>query len=227
MFAASAAVMTLGVRAAAALGVLVATVTIWVVRLGYDGYVYVSGLGAEGAPTAAAYNTALLCLGLGGILLAATFASRVADAGWRPLLASTARPSLVVAAACFVVASRVPCTAGCPTPASASFTATDAVHLTAAIVGFVLVCVAMLVVAGTETRRPARAGAVASLVLVAGCSATGGLLALGEVEQQFGAWLEFAAMTVAVLWFVAHVSAAPLATPVSDLRRRPADTEIR
>lgn len=202
-----------------ALGSLTSVTAIWLLRFAFTGTVYVSGLGAQGESTAGLFNTALLTLGVSGVLLAlslrhverrnprpvapraASLAHRMNGSVWQLLTAS---------GFLFVVASRVPCSRGCPVPGSADFTFADAVHLTAAISGFVLACLAMLIVASTSRRGSVRVTALVACVLVAATSSTGGLLALFAPDGHVGAWLEFAAMTLAVLWLVTYVSSRTL-----------------
>ncbi len=187
-----------------AFAILASTVAIWLLRIDYDGYVYVSGLGATGQATANAFNLALLGLGLGGVALAAVV--RLRQPLPAPRSAHLIWASLLCSGACFVVASRVPCSAGCPVPGTAEFTLSDAVHLTAAIIGFVLACLAMLCVAVSPGPRSARRIAIASCAVVGGLSAAGGLLALVSPEAGVGAWFEFAAMTAAVCWLVLYAA---------------------
>jgi hypothetical membrane protein len=186
------------------LGVLSSTAAIWLIRIVHEGHVYVSGLGADGAPESAAFNTALLSLGISGVLLSLVVQAR---ADWRHRrLGATVWALLFVAGLCFAVASRIPCSAGCPIPGTASFGAQDAIHLSAAILGFVLVCLAMLVVGIAATRASVRLSGVLGCVLVTVFSSAGGLLALARSASSAGAWLEFIAMTVGVCWLVVVTS---------------------
>ncbi|MFA5606195.1 MAG: hypothetical protein WDA07_03245 [Leucobacter sp.] len=199
--------------AVGAAATVLALVVIWGLRLlgGHD--VYVSGLGAEGMPTAPAFNLFLGVLGGGGLAIALGGLVRVyleprlrATSGVRGVAETLAWPTLALASACFVLASVTPCSTGCPVPGSASFTTADALHLSAAITGFVLVCVAMLLVVCTTLSLRERGVAAFSLAGVSGTSASGGLLALAGAGAGVGALLEFAAMTLGVLWAAVHAA---------------------
>jgi len=210
---------------------LVALSAIWVARVLLDRDVYVSQLGAPSEPTAAVFNTALLVLGIGGVLVAgASHLSAPArasgpasgpapgaargraggDAGGRTGMARRAvgawsvSATLGLAGAAFVVASRVTCTDGCPVPLTAGSTVQDLVHVSAAAAGFAAAAWAMLQVGWSRGRVPAgvrRVSRVAA-VGVAQCSASGGLLSVAAYRTDVGALLEFAAMSIGVLWLV-------------------------
>ncbi len=117
--------------------------------------------------------------------------------------------TLVFAGAAFVVASRVTCTDGCPVPLTAGSTVQDLVHVSAAAAGFAAAAWAMLQVGWswgqgrlggvpTGVRWASRVAAAA----VALCSAAGGLMSVAAYRTDVGALLEFAAMSIAVLWLV-------------------------
>ena len=119
-----------------------AIVLIWALRGQVDRAVYVSELGADGEPTAALFEVALLLVVLGGACVA--WAGRGVRSSVRLLGAWTVSTSIGVAAALFLVASQVPCTAGCPLPVGPSATLQDAIHTSSAVLAFAAACVAML-----------------------------------------------------------------------------------
>lgn len=167
-------------------------------RLAFDGDTYVSGLGADGVPTAAAFNTALALVAVAGACAAAgLFRVRAAREliAWWPLWAS-----LAVASACFGIASVVTCTLGCPLPLSAQAQPQDLVHTTAAVVGFAFVGLGIL--QSLRLPAPYPALAVPSLALVVGASAIGAGLALLRVAPGVGGWLELLATAAGLLWLV-------------------------
>ncbi|MGO2659942.1 DUF998 domain-containing protein [Mycetocola reblochoni] len=183
-----------------------ATGVIWTGRAITGRSVYVSELGAAEAATATAFNAALLALGAGVIAVAAASRHQT-GATARRTRRWTVRLLLLGTGAAFAVASRVPCSAGCPVPGSTAFTATDAVHLSAAVAGFALAGLAMIVTAATPGRRLLRLSSLVAVALMALAAAAGGLLSLQGSFLALGATLEFVAMTVAVAWFVPYVSA--------------------
>ncbi|MEJ5945323.1 DUF998 domain-containing protein [Pseudokineococcus basanitobsidens] len=189
-------------RAAAGLGALTALAALavlWVARLQVDGEgVYVSQLGADGMPTAAAFNTALLALAVGGGLVAWSVRGHRAC---EPLL-RTWSTSATLAAAClaFAAASRVTCTAGCPVPLTTGATAQDLVHTSSAVVGFGAAAWAMLQVGWSACSRALRRASRGAAAAVGGAAAAGGLLSVAGLGTDVGAALEHLATTVAVLW---------------------------
>lgn len=204
---------------AAALGAalaLAALAGIWVLRSAAGRTLYVSELGGDGEATAVGFAWALAAVAAAGLLLGG---SRVLAP-----LAPVTRASLLVggclvlAGVGFAVATAYPCTSGCPVPGSMEHTVRDTVHLTAAIAGFALVSIAMLTEAIAGRRRRDRAIAWGALVGVAVVAGIGGLLALARVALAFGAWCEFFAMSIAILWCAA--TALPrLSRAVSSARR--------
>jgi hypothetical protein len=217
-------------RQVAALGgtalVLSGLVIIWLARATVTVTIYVSELGATGQPTAAAFEIALLCIACGGLLIAASsreLRSRVAWlAVWLPAT------SLAVGSACFVAASQVTCTAGCPVPILDPTSAPqDLIHTVLAVFGFAAACLAMLQVGFVPNVPTLSRVSIASCVAVATITITGGLLAILRFDSSIGAWLEFAGMTIAIGWVaafgvllaVAHPSAraAVVSDPSGDL----------
>lgn len=153
-------------------------------------------MGAPDLPTAATFEIALLLVAAGG--------TAIAVGAWqvRTRLLRALRPSLAIllAAACFALASQVTCTAGCPLPVGPAFSWQDLVHTTAAVLGFAAACVAMLQLS-TARERPA----VARLSLVAGIAVAvvagaGAILSLLRLWLGLGGTLEFVATAIAVLW---------------------------
>lgn len=166
------------------------------ISIGTSRWVYVSEMGAPDLPTAGAFRIALLLVAAGGTLIAVgAWSVRV-----RLLRAVRPAAAILLAAACFALASQVTCTAGCPLPVGRAFSWQDLIHTSAAVLGFTAACVAMLQLA-TAQAHPALArlslGAGIAVALVAG---TGGILSLLRVWLQLGGTLEFVATAIAVLW---------------------------
>ncbi len=174
---------------------------IWGSRLTVPRSLYVSELGADGEPTARAFEGALLLLvvGAGAIAWAGR---RIRSRAW--LLRRWAPSiSLWVSAAGFLLASQVPCTSGCPLPLGDTFSVQDLVHTVAAVVSFAAACVAMLQMAVADGRRELAIisfGAGSSVAVIA---AAGGILSLLRVGTDLGSVLELIATTVAMLWLAA------------------------
>lgn len=180
-------------------------------------FVYVSGLGAQGSPTAEWFRYGFVCVvvGLAGV---AWILRDVRSRGplldlWRP-----AR-SLLVATGCFLVASQVNCSAGCPlafTPAAAP---RDAVHIIAAVLGFAAGAWAMLQLATATDRWMPRISAVCG-VLVAVIAGAGGLLSVFGTNTDLGSTLEFIATGIGLAWLVTmtvvHVWQGPAAATLPD-----------
>jgi hypothetical protein len=166
------------------------------ISIGTSRWVYVSEMGAPDLPTAGAFEVALLLVAAGGALIAA--------GAWpvraRLLRALPPAGAILLAAACFALASQVTCTAGCPLPVGPAFSWQDLIHTSAAVLGFAAACLAMLQLA-TVRGRPGVArlslGAGVAVALVAG---TGGILSLLQVWLRVGGTLEFVATAIAVLW---------------------------
>jgi hypothetical protein len=106
---------------------------------------------------------------------------------------------------CFAVASQVTCTATCPVPlVDPRSTPQDLVHTTFAVLGFAAACYAMLQVAFSRRRPRIARFSLVSCIAVGVISGAGGLLALVHVAVDFGSWLEFAGMTVAIAWLATY-----------------------
>ncbi|MCC4248539.1 MULTISPECIES: DUF998 domain-containing protein [Microbacterium] len=170
---------------------------IWLSRLWDPSVHYVSQLGATGMPTAPVFNSALLLLGMAAVLVDRALLHRpyVYVAGW-PIAAT-----LVVCGACFAVASVVTCSPGCPVPFTPGALPQDLIHITAAVLGFVLAIVAMAQVSALRRRPWMRAASLVTLVAVGLTSFTGAMLAVFRGDTVLGGNLEFTAATLAIAWF--------------------------
>lgn len=176
---------------------------IWAARLTVSHPVYVSELGAQGAPTARPFAVALLCIAAGGFSIALASGHIRSSAPvlnrWAPAI------TLAFAAVCFVVASQVTCTEYCPVPlVDPRSTAQDLIHTVTAVLGFAGACYAMLQVAfATSVPRVARFSLL-SCVAVAVITIIGGMLAIVHVATDVGAWLELSGTTVAIAWLAVY-----------------------
>ena len=180
--------------------VLAALAIIWIARLTVTRDVYVSELGAQGEPTAHAFQVALLLIVAGGSLIA--FAGRAVRSRLRLLGAWTPAVSLWIASGFFLVASQVTCTSGCPVPYGPRFTWQDLTHIVCAVIAFVAACWAMLQTSFAQGHKVLARLSLASSILVAVLAGTGGLLSLFRFQQGFGSRLEFIATTIAIAWLV-------------------------
>ncbi|GHH38729.1 DUF998 domain-containing protein [Lentzea cavernae] len=178
------------------ISVCVSLVIIWAAKAGVDRTIYVSGLGADGEPTAGAFEVALLLLVAGGYAVAwALRAAALGAAGrWTPSL------SVVISSSLFLVASQVPCTYGCPVPLGDTFTWQDLTHVVSAVAGFSFAALAMVQVSVADTHPALRRLSRACGVLVAVIAAAGGVSCLLDVRTDIGSLLEFAATTVGMGW---------------------------
>lgn len=189
-------------RALAAIGgsvlVGVALTIIWIARLSVDRVLYVSGLGADGEPTAGWFELALLLLVAGGFAVAWAARGLRATAPW--LSIGSPSLSVAIASSLFLVASQVPCTTGCPLPVGPTFTWQDLVHTTVAVLAFAVAAFAMLqasFVAGRRTLRILSLGAGISTAVIA---AAGGILSLLQFRTDVGSILELVATTIGMGW---------------------------
>jgi hypothetical protein len=180
--------------------VMFALAIIWVARISVGRDVYVSELGATGMPTARWFEAALLLIVAGGALIG--YAARALRS--RPLVFTAWIPavSLWVASGCFLVASQVTCTAGCPVPYGPSFTWQDFIHTTLAVLAFAAACWAMVQIAFASGHRSIATMSLVAAITVAVVAGAGGLLSLLQFQANFGSRLEFLATTVALLWLV-------------------------
>ena len=180
--------------------VVVALVIIWSARLTIPRDLYVSELGAQGMPTAASFQIALLLIVAGGTAVA--WSGRHVRSSVRILSAWTPAVSLWIACGFFLFASQVTCTSGCPLPYGPSFTWQDFSHTLAAVLAFAAACWAMLQTSFAREHRVLAGLSLALGVLVAVIAATGGILSLVRWQQGFGSQLEFVATTLAIFWLV-------------------------
>ena len=179
------------------LAAFVSATLIWVCRLWEPGVQYVSQLGATAMPTAPLFNLALLLLAIAAVLVDRALVARGGGyvVGWP--VATT----LLFCGLCFGVASVVTCSPGCPIPFTPAALPQDLVHITFAVVGFVLAIVAMGQVAAVRRRPWMRTASVVTLITVGVTSFTGAVIALFRGDTVFGGNLEFTAATVAIAWF--------------------------
>lgn len=208
---------------AAALGgsllVVAALALIWGARLTIPRELYVSELGAEGMPTAAVFEIALLLIVVGGSAVA--WAGRSIRSSVRVLSAWTPAVSLWVGCALFLFASQVTCTSGCPLPYGSTFNWQDFLHTLAAVLAFGAACWAMLQTSFAKS-HPVLAGlSMTTGILVAVIAGTGGLFSLFRFQVELGSRMEFVATTLAIAWLVvvgvvlAVRAARPVPAPVT------------
>jgi hypothetical protein len=196
--------------------VLASLAIIWTARLGIPRELYVSEMGAEGEPTAAWFERALLLLVAGSAAIAwagRRIRTRVPVLRWWP-----PSMSLAIASALFLVASQVTCTTGCPVPRfGPDLSWQDLGHVTAATLAFAFAAWTMLQCAFAVGHRAIRRFSLVAAVSVAGISATGGLMSVFDFYAWFGSRLEFVATTIGIAWVAVYGIA--LALP-----RRPVPT---
>ncbi len=183
-----------GVGAGAA---FVSAALIWVCRVWEPSVHYVSQLGATGMPTAPLFNAALMLLAIAAVLVDRALRGDrgIYRVGWP--VATT----LLLCGLCFGVASAVTCSPGCPVPFTDGSLPQDLIHITFAVIGFVLAIVAMGQVSALRRRPWMRAASVLSLVAVGATSLTGAMIALFRGDTVLGGNLEFTAATLAIAWF--------------------------
>ncbi len=186
---------------------------IWAARLTVDHPVYVSELGAMGAPTAHPFAVALLSIAAGGFAIALASGHIRSSAPvlnrWAPAI------TLAFAAVCFVVASQITCTAYCPVPlVNPQSTVQDLVHTVTAVLGFAGACYAMLQVAFASAVPRVARFSLLSCVAVAAITIVGGMLAIVHVATDVGSWLELIGTTVAIAWLAVY-SLTLVRVPVS------------
>jgi hypothetical protein len=178
--------------------VLGALTIIWVTRLAVPRAVYVSELGADGEPTARIFEFALVTLVIGASAIAWAGRRIRSDAWllrrWAPSV------SLWVGAAGFLLASQVPCTAGCPLPLGNTFSVQDLVHTLAAVISFGAACAAMVQCAFAVGRRRLASISLGAGVSVAVIAGAGGILSLLRFGTDVGSALELLATTAAIMW---------------------------
>lgn len=170
----------------------IALTIIWIARLSTDRTLYVSGLGADGEPTAGWFEMALLLLVAGGFSVA--WAARGLRAAVPILSIGTPSLSVALSSSLFLVASQVPCTSGCPLPVGPTFTWQDLIHTSVAVLAFALAAVAMLQASFVQGRPVLRALSLGSGIATALIAAAGGILSLlqyrTDIDQRVGALTE-------------------------------------
>lgn len=193
-------------RILAVLGTLCVTgslAIIWVARMGVPRELYVSELGADGEPTAAWFERALLLLVAGGLLVAWAGRRIVSRAPvlrwWKPSL------SIAIASALFLVASQVPCTSGCPVPRfGPDLSWQDLGHVSSATLAFAFAAWAMLQCAFAVGHAAIRRFSLVAAISVAVIAATGGLMSVFDFYAWFGSRLEFVATTLGIAWLAIY-----------------------
>lgn len=175
----------------------VSAALIWLCRLLDPGVQYVSQLGATGMPTAPLFNLALLLLAVAAMLVDRALV--VNGAGY--IVGWPVATTLLICGLCFGVASVVTCSPGCPVPFTTGARPQDLVHISFAVLGFVLAIVAMGQVAALRRRPWMRTGSIVTLVAVGVTSFTGAMLSLFRGDTVLGGNLEFTAATLAIAWF--------------------------
>lgn len=185
-------------RGAGALLAIAGLVVVWVLRIDVsERHIYVSGFGAEGEPNAALFNLALGGIGVGGILIGIAALALPRTLG--PVVAVGLL--LIGCGVCFVLSSRITCSAGCPVPFTEGAGIRDAVHVSFAVLGFGAAGLAMLLshrFGGVFARLVPPAVAALAIPALAGA-----LLALLGTNARIGGWLELIATTAGILWLIA------------------------
>jgi hypothetical protein len=187
----------------AALGVLsvaAALAIIWAARLSIPRDLYVSELGAQGMPTAQAFQVALVLIVIGGVAIG--WAGRAIRS--RPRILGLWSPSLTlfVASGFFLIASQVTCTPGCPVPYGPAFTWPDFVHTTAAVIAFAAACWTIFQCAFAVGHRALRVFSLVASIAVAVIAGAGGLMSLLNWNANLGSRLELVATTIGLAWIL-------------------------
>lgn len=176
---------------------------IWIARLGVPRELYVSELGADGEPTAALFEQALLLLVAGGFAVAwagRRIRSRAPGLNWWP-----PSVSLGVASGLFLVASQVTCTSGCPVPQfGPELSWQDLGHVTAATLAFAFAAWTMLQCAFAVGHAATRRFSFVVAIAVAGIATAGGLMSVFDFYASFGSYLEFVATTLGIAWVAVY-----------------------
>jgi hypothetical protein len=183
--------------------VAAALALILIARVRYGGgSVYVSELGATGAPTARMFEVALLLIVAGGSLVA--FAGKDIRSRLRTLALWTPAVSIWVASGFFLVASQVTCKLGCPLPTLSPFDAQDFTHITCAVIAFLAACWAMLQSAFAHDHKMLSRFSLAMAIAVGVISGLGGILSLAQFATNIGANAELTATILAVAWVIVY-----------------------
>jgi hypothetical protein len=195
--------LDIGAAATGAALIAAALVLIWVSRVQFGGTdVYVSELGATGAPTARQFEVALLLVVAGGALVA--FAGKDVRSRIRILAFWTPAVSIWISCGFFLAASQVTCQAGCPLPTLSPFDWQDLTHITCAVLAFVAACLAMLQTAFAVDHRHLARFSLSVAVSVAAISGLGGILSLARFDTELGGYAEFTATTLAIAWVIVY-----------------------
>lgn len=173
---------------------------IWIARLSVERTLYVSGLGAEGEPTAGWFELALLLLVGGGFSVAWAARGLRSSLSW--LGRWTPSAAVAIASSLFLVASQVPCTAGCPLPVGNRFTWQDLIHTTVAVLAFAFAAMAMLQASFVEGRVALRRLSTVAGIATATIAATGGIFSLLQFRTDIGSILELVATTIGMGWLI-------------------------
>jgi hypothetical protein len=180
-----------------------ALVLIWVARAAYNQPdVYVSELGATGAPTAREFEVALLLVVAGGALVA--FAGKDVRSRVRVLAFWAPSVSIWIACSFFLVASQVTCKLGCPLPTATPFDWQDFTHICCAVIAFAAACLAMLQTSFAVGHRVLARFSLTIAISVAVISGLGGILSLAQFETTVGGYAEFTATTLAIGWVIVY-----------------------
>ena len=183
---------------------VLATLTIiWIARSGVTRDLYVSELGAQGEPTAAWFQRALVLLAAGGFAIA--WAGRRIRTRlpvlrwWAPSI------SLAAASGLFLVASQVTCTSGCPVPRfGPDLSWQDLGHVSAATLAFAFAAWTMLQCAFAVGHRAIRRFSLVAAISVAVIAGVGGLMSVFDFYAWFGSRLEFVATTIGIAWVAVY-----------------------
>jgi hypothetical protein len=187
-----------------------ALVLIWVARAAFARFdadantlgVYVSELGAAGAPTARMFEISLLMIVAGGSLIA--FAGKDIRSRLRLLALWTPAISIWVSCGFFLVASQVTCRYGCPLPTLSPFDAQDFTHISCAVLAFLAACWAMLQTSFAHDHKVLRRFSLTMAIAVGVISGIGGILSLARFDTKLGGDAEFAATSLAIGWVVVY-----------------------
>lgn len=189
--------------------VTIATISlcvVWIVRYSSGGNLYVSGYGAPSMPLAHIFNTALLGIGISGVLVSLACPTWYSDL--RILKRWSASSSILASGLAFIVASRITCTDGCPIPFTEGSTLQDLIHIAAAAIGFTSASIAMLQVATSEAASAIRNSARFATASISASSLAGAGLSVSHFHADWGANMEFMATTIGVMWLASIALAA-------------------
>jgi len=185
------------------LAALAGVALIWADKASIPRPVYVSELGAQGMRTATGFAVALMLIAGGGVLIAVV--GRHPHARLPVLGTWSVAVTIALSSVCFIVASQVSCTAGCPVPlVGPGATFQDLVHTVSAVLGFAAGCLAMLQVGFAGRRSRIAQFSAGACCLVAVITIVGGMLSIFHTATDVGGMLEFIGTTVAVGWLACY-----------------------